>query len=61
MVSSYANTSFLFWAVTQGIYSRPPLFDSNQNQILTVEGVVATLKRPGLWLNIQVNLALEVS
>ncbi|KAJ4981179.1 hypothetical protein NE237_032016 [Protea cynaroides] len=38
--------------LTQGIYSRSPLFDGTVSNILTVEEV-AQFKPPGLWLNIQ--------
>lgn len=38
--------------LTQGIYSRSPLFDGS-SKILTVQEVADQIQPPGLWLNIQ--------
>ncbi|KAK1391892.1 Glycerophosphodiester phosphodiesterase [Heracleum sosnowskyi] len=40
-------------SLTQGIYSRPEIFDHSFFQLVTVEDVARQLKPPGLWLNIQ--------
>ncbi|KAF5479009.1 hypothetical protein F2P56_005521 [Juglans regia] len=39
--------------LNQGVYSRTNKFDGNGFQILTVQNLTATMKPPGLWLNIQ--------
>ncbi|KAL8127370.1 hypothetical protein AgCh_014331 [Apium graveolens] len=40
-------------SLTQGIFSRPNIFDQSLFQVVTVEEVARQLKPPGLWLNIQ--------
>ena len=52
---------FINWIVTQGIYSRTNMFDQNFFQVVTVEDVARQLKRPGLWLSIQVTIILHAT